>query len=300
MLTFILICGIMYKLERSCQVDSELVPSRQKATFVVHSNDLIVKTSNSFTPNQLKLFFFLLSQIPREAQTIPVITADIDTIMKLLAWDSNTDTGPRAYVQKLLEDLSAKLIYVIDKKSNLYLMTWFDYIKLNEDGKHFNFKLKELLAPFLLRLTRNFTQFQLAYLLEFKSAHTIRLYDYLQGIRFRQTVSLTLDEFRNIMSLKIYSENGDVVGDKYPSYDSIVKRILRPSVDEINSKSDIKVSYKPVKSRHDRRKIDGIQFVIEKKKNPPVYDYALPDAVVETKVDAPLFDDTLDAIVERI
>lgn len=248
---------------------------KRKSPIVVHSNDLIIKTANDFGANQLKLFFYILSQIPRDADRIPAVSVEIGALVQLLNLDTK-DSGYRWHIKNTLDDLATRLIYVVDRESNLYRMTWFDYIRQDESGDHYLFQLKKVLEPFILRLNRDFTRYQFAYLLEFKSSYAIKLYDYFQSSLFRQTVILTLDEFRLLMGLKRFDSEGNIVADKYPTYDNIAKKVIKPALDEINEKSDITVTFKAVKSPQDGRKIGGVQFVITLKDTPPVYDYVIP------------------------
>ena len=259
----------------------------------------MLKTANDFGTNQLRLFFYVLSQIPRGADTIPPISVDVHSILQILGIELN-DSGWRHHVKTTLDDLATRLVYAIDTESNLYRMTWFDYIRQDASGSNYVFQLRKSLEPFLLRLTREFTRYQFAYLLQFQSSYAIKLYDCFQGFSFRGDVTLSLDEFRQLMSLKRFDQDGNIIADKYPTYENLARKVVRPAIKEINETSDLYVTFEPVKDISDRRKFSGIRFVIQEKENPPVYDYVIPSATLSQDVPFPFLphDDGLADLID--
>jgi len=257
-----------------------LEEKKNKSPLVVHSNDLSFKAGNDFGANMLRVFFYVLSQIPYDANEIPSITIEVSSLLGILGREAN-DTGWRHQIKETLDDLATRLVYLYDMsdKQSMYRLTWFDYIKEDGNGKTYEFKLKNELEPYLLRLNKDFTRYRFSYLLEFnKSVYSIKLYDYLHSVAYKGTISMSLEMFRQQMSLIRINEDGEIISDAYSRYEDLSKKVLKPALKEINEKSDITATYAPVKDSADRRKTSGIKFTISIKENPPTYDYVIPPA----------------------
>lgn len=102
-----------------------------------------------------------------------------------------------------------------------------------------------------------FTKYLLAQTASMKSAYSVRLYELLvQWKTAKKTPLLQLDCFR---------EQLGVDDTEYKLMSDFKKRVLNVAVDEINEKTDLKVSYEQVKKG---RTITGFKFKVLAKDNP--------------------------------
>ena len=102
-----------------------------------------------------------------------------------------------------------------------------------------------------------FTKYLLAQTASMKSAYSVRLYELLvQWKTAKKTPLLQLDCFR---------EQLGVDDTEYKLMSDFKKRVLNVAVDEINEKTDLKVSYEQVKKG---RTITGFKFKVLTKDNP--------------------------------
>ncbi|MGP5065058.1 replication initiation protein RepM [Psychrobacter celer] len=102
-----------------------------------------------------------------------------------------------------------------------------------------------------------FTKYLLAQTASMKSAYSVRLYELLvQWKTAKNTPLLQLDCFR---------EQLGVDDTEYKLMSDFKKRVLNVAVDEINEKTDLKVSYEQVKKG---RTITGFKFKVLTKDNP--------------------------------
>ena len=109
--------------------------------------------------------------------------------------------------------------------------------------------------PFLLKLKQNFTQYEIIWTLHFKSKYSIRLYELVKSIHYRE--------------LELYKKKYTVCGlkklldgEKYKEYRDFKRRVLVPAIDEINQYSDKTVSFEEVRRG---RKVVAIEFTISSK-----------------------------------
>jgi len=102
-----------------------------------------------------------------------------------------------------------------------------------------------------------FTSYMLEQTANMKSTYSVRLYELL--IQWKSIKNTPVFE------LKRFREQLGISDEEYTRMDNFKKRILDSSIEEINEKSDIKVSYEQVKKG---RTITGFKFKISTKSKP--------------------------------
>ncbi len=142
------------------------------------------------------------------------------------------------YLRKVLEDGSVE----------------FEMINIIPFAKYKNgileFDLNYAIIPYLIEINRNFTEYQLDYLLSMRSAYAIKLYKLLYQYKNIKARSFHLLELK---------EQFGIVG-KYAQYKDFRKYVIDPSVGQINELTDLMVSYTEIKFG---RKIGKIDFNFE-------------------------------------
>lgn len=119
----------------------------------------------------------------------------------------------------------------------------------------FKFRLNYAIIPYLLEINKNFTEYQLNYLLAMNSAYAIKLYKLLYQYKKIKTRKFSIDDLKTQFGLH----------SKYALYGDFKNRILEPSIKQINARTDLNVSYKEIKFG---RKVDKIEFLFTPQNNP--------------------------------
>ena len=110
-------------------------------------------------------------------------------------------------------------------------------------------------VPLITRLEQHFTSYQLEQVTHLSSKYAIRLYELLIAWRnVGKTPQLTLAEFRAKIGVE------DI---EYVAMNDFKKRVLEPSIAQINQHTDITVSYEQHKAG---RVITGFSFTFTQKK----------------------------------
>ena len=157
-------------------------------------------------------------------------------------------------VRNAILKISKRWIVLVDNEKELtevVLVNKRTYFK--KEGR-FYIEFHEDLLPYIAQLHNNFTKYQLVNIGAFSSTHTIRLYELCSQYRdtgWRQT---SVDELKDWLQ----------VSDKYDRYNNFNQRVLTPAIDEINAKSDLLVSFEPIKRG---RSIVSLKFTIKSKKS---------------------------------
>jgi len=122
----------------------------------------------------------------------------------------------------------------------------------------FTIVISEDLIPYICHFKESgeeYTSYYLKAIELFKSIHAIRLYELLiqyKNTRIKQR-KITILNFKKWLFLE----------NKYPEYRDLNKRVIKPSLQEINEKSDLNVTYETIKQG---RKIIALNFKITLKR----------------------------------
>lgn len=90
---------------------------------------------------------------------------------------------------------------------------------------------------YISQLQSRFTTYKLRNIASLQSSHSIRLYELLQRFNDKNYRVILIDEFRSALGL----------GDKYQQFKDLNKWVIKPSVEELNQRSDLVISYETIK-----------------------------------------------------
>ena len=112
-------------------------------------------------------------------------------------------------------------------------------------------------VPLVTRLEEHFTSYQAKQVAHLTSKYAVRLYELLIAWREAGKVpSIEISEFRNRLGL---------LDDEYTAMHNFKKRVLEPSIQQINEHTDITVAYEQHKKG---RLISGFSFKLKQKTQP--------------------------------
>lgn len=153
--------------------------------------------------------------------------------------------------KKIGESLMEKVL-AIKEENGWLLVHWVSSMRY-ENGI-INIKIHPDLIPYLIDLKEKFTSFKLENILYLNSSYAIKIYQLLAQYKEIGKREITLENLRSMLG----------IGDKkiYRFYGDIRRKILDISKREINTKTDLSFSYKPIKQS---RKVVAIQFKITSK-----------------------------------
>ena len=100
---------------------------------------------------------------------------------------------------------------------------------------------------YISQLKSRFTSYKLRNIANLQSSHSIRMYELL--MRFNSTGErvIKLEDFKVALGIP----------DKYPQYKDLAKRVLKPSIEELNAMSDLIITFSTVKKG---RSVAGLIF----------------------------------------
>lgn len=250
-----------------------LMQNSEAHMMVVQSNEFVQSTSvGMMAQNQLKCLYFLISCVTQADSLLYPVRLSYKTICGILGIDYKKG-GTKKYLTTMLLNMHSQSFYTRDEDGKMNVVPCFSYYQIDEEAGMATFLLNEYLNSSLLGLSKNFVQYQLASLLRLDSAYSIKLYNLLRSYAYRGKATLSILEIRR--NLNLY--NSEEKTNLYESGNDFIRKVLIPSIQEINVKTDITVKYTAKRARTDARKISSIAFDIATKErvemSEPIFTY---------------------------
>lgn len=102
-------------------------------------------------------------------------------------------------------------------------------------------------------LQSRFTTYKLRHIATLQSSHSIRLYELLMRFNATKERFITVQDFKSALG----------IDDKYPAYKDLHKWVIKPSVKELNQRSDLKIEFEGKKNG---RSVSLLSFSFEQNK----------------------------------
>lgn len=223
------------------------------------SNNLILAT-HRMNIQQMRLFFYACSQYQGDLD----IEVSIDDINRILAYQGGNQ---REIIKNAIPTLmQSALVHIEDENGERWSITITDsYIK--NDNKTVKFTFNKTVQKELEEL-RGYTWLYLSNLTGMSSTYAVRIYEFFAMRLGSQNKKDTFDFDLN--KLRIYLD----CTNKLEDFRNFERTVLKKAEKEINEKTNIKMSYKKIKTG---RSITNIKFTFSWKNKTDVID-------VKTKV----------------
>jgi len=226
---------------------------------VVQSNALIeAHYRQEYTVQEQRTVLWLISEIHKEDyllsknypnKVIRITAKDYADLMEISVRNVYRDA------QKIADNLGSKR-FTIQTESGWINFGWISSMEYKNGEGIIEAEISSKILPYILDLKNKFTSFKLENILYLKSSHAIKLYQLLAQYKAIGTREIQISDLRSILGI----ENSST----YQLYGNIKSKILEISKREINTKTDLTISYFEVKKG---RKVVSIKFKITQKKN---------------------------------
>ncbi|WP_051412057.1 replication initiation protein [Halonatronum saccharophilum] len=158
-----------------------------------------------------------------------------------------------AALRESIERLITRKIEINQSDKKRLVTTFLSSCVYNNKNSTITLSYDPKLKPYFLQLKNNFTKYYLENILELKSFYSIRIYELLKQYERIRERTLGLEELKKMLG----AENKS-----YNRYNNFKRKVLLQAQEEINQKTDLKMSFEEVKTG---RKVTGIKFLIDKK-----------------------------------
>lgn len=229
---------------------------------VVKSNVLIQRARFNLTMQEQRILIFLISNIKPNDSGLDRYYFSFKEFCDVCGIELEGDTY--SYLKDTLKRLSDKSIW-IDAEWNYggkhyagqNLVRWINSVKASEMSSAVWIKFHDEMLPYLFQLRTQFTQYQLRNVLAMNSTYAAALYELLKSYEYLQRpIDFSLGELKFMLGADEIKS--------YEVYNCFRQKVLDIAMREINTYSDLSVTYKPLK---DGRKVARIIFAFQKKRD---------------------------------
>jgi plasmid replication initiation protein len=106
---------------------------------------------------------------------------------------------------------------------------------------------------YISSLQSRFTSYKLRHIAELQSSHSIRLYELLMKFNSTGERVIYLNDFKSALG----------ISDKYPLFKILNRDVIKPSIDELNQRSDLTIKYETIKKG---RSVAALSFEFKQSK----------------------------------
>ena len=238
----------------------ETAPEKASRGLVIQKNELSrnLRYADRFSvllPAEKKTVLYLVSRINKGDTAFVPVRLKYTELAKIIRFGTRGGRQAAGF-RRYVEQLSLKKFWVAgaDGSGSFREYTsWIENPKIYEDGT-VELCLNRSLAPYLLDAERSpFTMCRFGYIMNLMKKHSIDLYLYFKSIE-------------NCGRWETFPEclSGLLGTSSYDRFSDFEERVLAPSVDEINEKTDICVDYDVVRSG---RRVESVCFTVRGHKN---------------------------------
>jgi len=217
---------------------------------VVQHNNLI-DAPKGLTLQEYKMFMFLISKIDPLCNDFSVFRVTALEFAKAI--DVKNSTYIYRDLQSVAKRLMERVIKIRKPETNLTIQTHLISSIYYWHGEGYvDIKVSDDMKPYLLGIKQKFTQYKLSQIIRLSSIHAISIYEMLKKQESFGKRTFFIDDLREKLSIQ---------KNQYKRF-SDLKNIIETTKREINSKTDLKIDFKFIKTG---RKVTAIEFDIKSK-----------------------------------
>lgn len=223
-----------------------------QTSLVYKRNDLIQQARFDLSPIEQRIILYTIAKIHPEDTSFQEYSFDIAEFLQLC----NQDLTNYTHIRKTLKSLADKSWWAVtDDNGGESLLRWFTTVRFFPKSGQVKIKFHEDMFPYLLQLRQQainglyYTQYQLKNILPMRSKYSIRLYELLKSYqRNNEQWYFEINDLKYLLMCQNYEQFG-----------IFRLKILEPAINEINTYSDLCISYQEKK---EGRKVKWITFFL--------------------------------------
>lgn len=226
------------------------VKSREIPQVITQDNELI-NACYKMTLNEKRLLTLAMTKInPRK---LPRRSTPHEIDITIGEWQKHFPSHSRAAykeIQQASRRLLRRQVTIKGRTPNYQVFNWLDRCDYVPGESRVRIVFGYTVSLYLGGFHEQFTKIDLIQARQLRSFHAIRIYELLSQYRTTGIRIQSLAELRDILGLR----------DAYPLYADLKRRVIDPSIKEINEKTDTYIDWVPVKKG---KRVDSIKFLVE-------------------------------------
>lgn len=189
----------------------------------------ITHAKTKMTATELKIFYQTTTLINMQDTDFSEYSMNITDFCKAV----NLNDTNRDFIVKTCKSLLRQVFEMEQENGDYIGYTIFKKMHYQHKAQKINFAFNDEMKPYLLQLQRNFTQIkEVKYIKDFESKYAIRIYAMLKDSRLINPLKIEVGKLIEILQLP----------KSYKDFGFIDKKVLQVAMQEINEKSDLKIT----------------------------------------------------------
>lgn len=218
---------------------------------VIKSNELIQKSRFQLSTQEQKIILLLISRIKPDDEDFNYQDFNVGEFCRICGIDSKNGKN-YINVKNTIKNLADKSVWVYENGTER-LFRWINEVDVLIYSGIIRIKLQGSMKPYLLQLQERFTQYELVHTIAMKSQYSIRMYELFKSHEYRHRCKFDMEELKRLLC-----------AEKYIRFPDFRRKVLEISLREINSLTDITVTYGVIK---EGRRYSQIEFEVQTKKS---------------------------------
>ena len=253
----------------------EEMPSWQKQPdlgALVWQHNRLAEARYELTAREQKLLLYVIAMIEPEDDQLKRYVVNVAEFAELARLDKD-----HLYqeLRDLAQNLKRKPLVIPNHFDTItgrhvdLVTSWFDSAMIGRTGAgYFAVTISADLKGYLLQVKREFFRFRLFQVMQMRSSYAIRLYQWLKRWEFRHAVEVPVAELRIHIGASGVDERGKPK-ENLALYPDFKRRAVRPAVEEINQRTDLRVTFSEIKASGSKA-VERLKFKISSKSTPDV------------------------------
>jgi hypothetical protein len=234
-----------------------MASAKDRELEIIKKDNRLIEANYKITTNQWRVIISLLGKIRTDDQDFEDYTVNLAELAELFG--ATKSRSFYAEVQQATRDLMDTTIDISIGKRRRYthFVSFVEYI---EGEASILIRFDKALKPYLLNLKNNFTTYELAAVVNFKTSYGIRFYEFL---KMRQNMGKGGQFFIQYTILELKEKLG-IALDQYKYTKDFRVYVIEPALKEIDEYSDLQIIQTDYLKKG--RAIHAIKIVAEPKK----------------------------------
>lgn len=217
---------------------------------IIKANELIQKARNCLSLMQLKTLAYILSKVKPGDKKGQTYSFRIKEFCEVCGIQDGSGKN-YANVKAALKGLRDKSFWLIDEEGKFVLVGWIEKPKIDPRSKKVEVRLDEDVQKYLIGWLERYTQYSLFEVIPMQSRYSFVLFELLMSYSNLNEYTFDIDDLKTRINAT-----------KYVNFKDFRKNVLEVATKEINTYTDINISWEP---EYKGRKVVKIKFYIKNK-----------------------------------
>lgn len=215
--------------------DYFLMPKKTgKELEIVKKDNRLIEAKYRLSIHEQRLMWAVLGSIQVDDEDFKKYTINIREIAEFHGLKANKDLYTQ--IQESARTLKNSEVDISRDGLNRYV-NWLNYVEYRPGSGSVTICFNAELKPYLLNLKKNFTQYQLAAVANFKNSYSIRFYEFLKMEQYKGGG----EQFYIKYSIEDLKDMLGIPQDEYKNTGDLKIRIITPALKEIDLQTDLKI-----------------------------------------------------------